>query len=109
MEEAHRRVIWSPAAQQDLIDIWRYYARVGSADIADNMLHEIEFAAERLSVEPLMWRAREDLLPGVRAALVDPYVVFYRTRPASNAITAEIIRVLHQHRDLPSQLLDESK
>jgi plasmid stabilization system protein ParE len=35
-----RRVVWAPRAQQDLKDIWRYFARVGSADIADGLLHE---------------------------------------------------------------------
>ncbi len=43
-----RWVLWAPKAEQDLRDVWRYYARVASLDIADKLLREIEQAGERL-------------------------------------------------------------
>jgi len=36
-----RRVVWAPRAKQDLLNIWRYYARVASPEIAGNVLRGI--------------------------------------------------------------------
>lgn len=47
---------------------------------------------------PDMSRAREDLLAGLRCFPVKPYLIFYI---ASNQL--EIIRILHQSRDIESQ------
>jgi plasmid stabilization system protein ParE len=46
-----RRVVWAPRAKQDLVSIWRYYARVASPDIADNILLEIERVSEAIRIE----------------------------------------------------------
>lgn len=42
-----------------------------------------------------MWRARDEILPGLRSVVVHPYTVFYRVRDD----TVEIVRVLHERRD----------
>jgi plasmid stabilization system protein ParE len=111
-----RIVLWSPAAKKDLIDIWGYFARVASSEVADKLLHEITWAAARIaSVDPRMWRLRTDIMPdmlgGLRSAPVHPYVIFYRTTPQSknDHDDVEIIRVLHQQRDLPSILSDDDR
>lgn len=93
-----RRVVWAPRARQDLLDVWRYYARVASPDIADNMLRNIERAAEAIARNPLARRSRDDLLPGLRSALVSPHTVFFRIQDGD----VEIVRVLHQRRDFPA-------
>ena len=90
-----RRVLWAPAAKRDLRDIWRHYARNASPDIADNLLREISRAAERAGENPLAWRARDEIRPGLRSVLARPYSVFYRIR--NDAV--EIVRVLHERRD----------
>jgi plasmid stabilization system protein ParE len=46
-------LVWSPAAKEDLIKIWRYFARVASPEIADSLLREIDRASERLTNNPL--------------------------------------------------------
>jgi plasmid stabilization system protein ParE len=43
-----RRLIWSPASQRDLLDIHRYYSRVASPEIADNLLLEIDVGASSI-------------------------------------------------------------
>jgi plasmid stabilization system protein ParE len=48
-----RRVVWAPRAKQDLLDIWRYYARVASPDIADDILRGIERVAEVIGANPI--------------------------------------------------------
>jgi toxin ParE1/3/4 len=99
-----RRVIWSPAAEQDLLDIWRYFARVASPEIADALLREIENAADRLRENPLLGRQRLDITPGLmgdlRAVRADPYSIFYRP----TGTTVQIIRVLHERQDIPTIL-----
>jgi len=44
----------------------------------------------------MAWRARDEIMPGLRSILVHPYVIFYRT--GDGAI--EIVRVLHQRRNI---------
>lgn len=95
-----RRVVWAPRAKQDLLDIWRYYARVASPDLADNILRGIGQVGEAIGRNPLAWRVRDDLIPGLRSALVSPHTVFYRVRDHD----IEIVRVLHERRDFPAVL-----
>jgi toxin ParE1/3/4 len=96
MASPRRPAIWSPQAQQDLIDIWFYLAREMSADTADRVLRDIGGASERLEAWPPSGRRREDLLPGLRSVAVRPNAVFYRL--ADDRI--EIVRVLDGRRDI---------
>jgi toxin ParE1/3/4 len=96
MQKKYRRVVWAPKTKKDLRDVWRYYERVASPEIADKLLREINEAGQRLTDEALMWRARDEILPGLRSVLVHPYTVFYRL----NEGVVEVVRVLHERRDL---------
>jgi toxin ParE1/3/4 len=92
--------LWSPAALQDLIDIWIYFAKLASPDCADALIDEIRDAEHLIADNPFGWRERPDLLPGIHGFPVRPYTVFYRV--ADN--TPEIVRVLHERRDTISIL-----
>jgi len=83
--------------------VWHYYARVASSDIADKLLHEIGQAGEKLADQALMWRARDEVMPGLRSVVVHPYTVFYRVTDGS----VEIVRVLHERRNFPEQFKKE--
>jgi toxin ParE1/3/4 len=96
MPRRHRRVVWSPKSKKDLREVWRYYERVASPEIADKLLREISDTGQRLADEALMWRAHDEILPGLRSILVHPYTVFYRI----NDSAVEIVRVLHERRDI---------
>jgi toxin ParE1/3/4 len=96
MPEKASGVSWAPAARNDLREIWRYYVRVGSPEIADRLLRDIARASERIRLRPLAWRERYDVMPGLRSILVPPYVLFYRVK----ADTIEVVRVVHQRRNL---------
>jgi len=78
-----------------LRDVWRYYERVASPEIADRLLREIDEAGRRLVDEALMWRPRDEVMPGLRSVLVHPYTIFYRVTDE----VVEIARVLHERRD----------
>jgi toxin ParE1/3/4 len=96
MRRPKRTVIWSPEAEQDLFDISAYLTAEASGRTAENCLREIDGACQRIRIRPLSGRARSELMSGLRSVLVHPYIVFYRV--AEPAI--EIVRVLHQRRDL---------
>jgi toxin ParE1/3/4 len=98
-----RRVVWAPRAQEDLLDIWHYFERVGSAEVADGILLDLDRTAERLEQHPLMGRSRDELAPELRSVLANPHIVFYRV--SDQAI--EIARVLHQRRDLATIFASE--
>jgi toxin ParE1/3/4 len=93
------RLVWSPAAKEDLTKIWRYFARVASPEIADSLLREIDYASERLRGNPLQWRLRMDIMPGLkgglRSVLVHPYTIFYQLADDD----VRIVRVLHERRN----------
>ena len=95
MPEKRRQIVWTPVAKRDLRDVWHHYARVASPEIADRMLREIAETGERLADRALMWRARDEVAPGLRSVLRNPYVIFYRVNNGS----VEIARVLHGRRN----------
>jgi toxin ParE1/3/4 len=85
------------------LDIWRYFAQVGSADVADGILRDINRVSQRLGRHPFMGRPRDELVTGLRSVLAHPHIVFYRVFDQ----TVEIARVLHQRRDLLAALATE--
>lgn len=91
------RVVWAPRARRDLHDIWRYYARVASPEVADRLLLKIGNVGARLADQALMWRARDEVMVGLRAIIVHPHTIFYR---AEDGIV-EIVRVLHERQNFP--------
>lgn len=98
--ETNLDALWSPAAIQDLIDIWAYFVNLASPETADTLVGEISGAAELIAENPQAWRERPDLLPGIRGLPVHPYTIFYRIADGK----PEIVRVLHERRDIAAVL-----
>jgi toxin ParE1/3/4 len=92
---AAKRLLWSPSSRRDLIDIYGYFLRVASDEIAGRLLLEIETAVERLKNSPLMGTPRFEMLPGLRAIYFHPYTIFYQF----NEDAVEIGRVVHERRE----------
>ena len=101
MAKAGKRIVWAPKAREDLLNVWRYFAQVASPDIADKLLRDIRLVADRLGERPLLGRAREEVMPGLRSVRAHPYAVFYRAKNGS----VEIVRVLHERRNLSAALI----
>jgi len=99
MADGDKRVVWAPRARRDIREIWLYFARIASPDVADEISREIHRVGARLGIHPLMGRPRDELVPGLRSILVHPHIIFYRVSDR-----VEIARVLHQRRDLGSVL-----
>jgi toxin ParE1/3/4 len=98
MGEGRRRLVWSADADNDLTSIWQSGAEQWSGEIAERHLFAIERACERLLHDPLLGKARDDLLGGLRSIPMRPHVIFYLT----SKIGIEIARVLHQRMEIES-------
>jgi toxin ParE1/3/4 len=96
MPEPKLQLIWSPEAEADLLEIWRWGAVRFSPDTADGHLRDIQRAARDLTDTPFSGRSRDDLRPGLRSRVVYPTVVFYRVGSRS----IDIVRVIDGRRNL---------
>ena len=91
------RVLKTPEAERDLIDIWLRISR-DNARAADRLWKTFETKFELLSDHTLLGPAREELGAAVRSFPVGTYLVFYRPLPEGDGIA--LLRVLHGARDL---------
>ncbi len=92
----------APAARDDLLGIWQYYAgEIGDPDLADRMVNEIVSAFHTVSRTPGIGHLRSDLSEEpLRFWTVRKYLIIYR----SETTPVEIARVLHSARDVQAIL-----
>ena len=88
----------SRQAEQDLEDIWLYLGKQNEL-LADQQIAQILDRFPMLSQFPDMGRKRDDLLTGLRSFPIKPYLIFYTK--ITDGI--EIVRILHQSRDIETQ------
>lgn len=89
-----RRIVRTPAAESDLIDIWIYVASDSPA-AADRLLDRIAERIALLGDFPEAGTARPDIAEDLRMLTAGAYVVLYRIAEAR----VEIVRVVHGARD----------
>ena len=89
------KILKTPAAENDLNEIWWYIAQ-DNPDSADKLLDEIEETSRKLARFTDMGRSRDELHPGLKSFPVGKYLIFYM--PIKGGI--EIIRVLHGMMDI---------
>lgn len=91
-----RLVRLTQSAQTDLLEAWTYIAEE-NMDAADGVLDAIEREANLLATQPMMGRARGELVCGIRSwPTSTPYILFYEADPQGILI----LRVLHHARDI---------
>ena len=90
-----RRIRTTPAAREDLSELWRFIAadREGAAD---KMVRKINSKFDLLASFPGAGTNRSDLGPGIRSFPVRPYLIFFR----ATADELEVVRVLHGARNI---------
>jgi toxin ParE1/3/4 len=94
------RIRYSQTARSDLLTIDAYLCATSSPDAADRFIRRVIAKVETLRVMPARYRIRNELQPGLRAALVDKYLLFYQVSDD----TVSIVRVLHGARDITAEL-----
>ncbi len=71
MEGIYKR----PLAQEDLTEIWEYIAD-GNINRADAFIDTVDAKLRTLAGQPMMGRARDELMPGLRSFPDSSYVLF---------------------------------
>ncbi|MFB2974156.1 type II toxin-antitoxin system RelE/ParE family toxin [Aerosakkonema sp. BLCC-F183] len=87
------RLSWQ--AERDLEDIWVYLKQQDEL-LADKQIAQILDRLPMLSQFPNIGNQRDDLVAGLRSFPVKPYIIFYN----KIADGIEVVRVLHQARDI---------
>jgi toxin ParE1/3/4 len=95
------KVVVSPTAREDILQIWSYIARDSTA-AADRVSDRIFDALDQLGIHPLIGERCDDLGAGLRRTLVEVYVIFYVVSEDEEKI--DIKAVIHGARDLPEEL-----
>ncbi len=91
------RIVRTPRAKVDLLEIWNYIAR-DSPTQADRFVERIDRTLGLLSTQPHMGQNRSELAANLRSFSVGNYVIFFR--PLNDGI--EVERVINAARDLGS-------
>ena len=89
------RVVRSPRAAEDLIELWAHMA-VDDLAAADRMLDAIEDEFAKLAANPRLGPTRPDIAKHVRLFPIRRYVTLYRALPDG----IEVVRVVHGMRRL---------
>lgn len=90
-----KRLSYRPAALADLRSIALYIAE-DNPPRALSFVDELRARATQAAERPESFPARDDLAPGLRAARLGRYLIFFLNLPEE----VEIVRVLHGARDL---------
>lgn len=96
------RFILSPAAFQDIQEIWGYFAHeLQNLEVADRIRDELFQAMKKLGEKPGLGHFRSDLSSEpLRFWLVRNFLVIYR----SELQPIQIVRILHGSRDIQTLL-----
>lgn len=89
------RIVRTPKAEEDLIDIWCSIA-LDSPRAADCMLDRLALRIGRLAEFPDLGASRPDIATGARLLVEGNYLILYRHVDEG----IEIVRVVHGARDL---------
>lgn len=97
-------VVFSPAARQDLVDIWEFVAG-DDIDAADRLFERLMEACRRIGSMPAIGHERPDLTSAeVRFWPVRSYLIVYR----AGEDEVEVVRILSGYRDVAA-LLDDAE
>ncbi len=91
-----KRLTLAPAARDDLVTIGLYIADDSPAR-AESFIAELEAKARHLAEWPGSYPPRDDISPGLRAAVHGRYLLVYRDLEDE----VRIVRIVHGARDLP--------
>jgi toxin ParE1/3/4 len=90
-----RRVTRTPAAEQDLEEIFTWLLENNPA-VVDRVSNALEAQCTLLATQPYIGRPRDDLMPGIRSVVVEWYIVFYE--PSDDQILVH--RIIHSSRNI---------
>lgn len=93
------RIKLSPAARDDLLDIWHYSQLEWGSNRADEYLDSLRDRILWLTANKNLWRERDDLGDSVFSYIQQSHVIYFRGATGTSEPEIEIIRILHQRMD----------
>ncbi len=99
------KVRLTPAAKEQLKDIWIYTFDTWGEKQADAYLMAIEETLQTISTNPKMGLARTDIKTGYYSFSVNKHIIFYML----DGQFINIIGVLHERMDVQRRLTDSSE
>lgn len=90
------KVGWTPIAGADIIEIVAFVSEASSPELANRIALSIHETGDSIARNPYLWRARDEILENIRFVPLAPYYICYRIIDH----TVEILRVVHQRRDV---------
>ena len=93
-----------PLARADLQEIWRYTLKTWSAAQADTYHRKFVSAFESLAAGTREGRKVDRIRQGYFRLAVGSHFIFYRIFHRESGEEIEIVRVLHQRRDIEMHL-----
>jgi toxin ParE1/3/4 len=95
----------TPAAKNDLKEIWSYTVKRWSEQQAEKYIYQLEKKFKDLVKTPNLGRSRPDIQKGYRSLPEGKHIIFYRV--ADDII--EIIGIPHASMDVETHLLQQSE
>ncbi|CAN7245353.1 type II toxin-antitoxin system RelE/ParE family toxin [Aminobacter sp. LjRoot7] len=95
---AAKRLIFSPAAEADLGQIWRYTAETWNPDQADEYIMQIHSSCTELATG--QGRSLADIRAGYLKLSIGSHFIVYRIVEE----TIDVVRILHQRMDIGPRL-----
>ncbi len=95
-------LFWTPAAREDLIEIYTYIG-LDNPSAAERIFDAVQAKAELLADYPRLGVRRPDIRPSTRMLIEGPYLILYETHPDSDSgpiDQAEIVRIVDGRRNL---------
>lgn len=97
---AARPLVFSPAAEADLEQIWRYTAETRNADQADQYVRRIHGSCIELATGRRKGRSLADIRAGYQKLSIGSHFIVYRIVGE----TIDVVRILHQRMDIGARL-----
>lgn len=91
---------FSPEAERDLAEIWRYTNRQWGRDQASRYILTLKTICTDLAEAPQKGQSLAHIRPGYRRRRAGLHVIYYKPTEYG----AAIIRILHQRMDAPQHL-----
>src|ERR1043166_7569139 len=92
------RIIRAPAAEADAVEIWAYIA-ADNPSAADRLLNRFDRIFLKLSAQPHLGKAVEEIAPRLRFIPIGSCLILYRALEDG----VEIARILHGARDITAE------
>jgi len=86
----------TPAADQDIVEIWLYTFETWGIEKANHYLVQIEKCINSLVEQPGLGKKRNEIRGGYRSFPVGHHLIFYRQTLREKV---EVVRVLHERMD----------